>query len=835
MPWSAYFWVRSAGFPFDWIGDMGVLVDSPLLARHEALETRLANVQQQLRGAVQQQAPEAAAKLERRFNERLPVSAADMPQAVRAQAAAWFDERTAVLAEAAASRAQLAQSFEAELLRQRQHLLRHLADAWVREAVFLSNPDSLQRLDALQAHGLRPLDSRSRQRLRLGWNYLQRLCAKNDTSSFFGPIAWGRFGGPAQPALQVTQAGPWLRSRKTVFEHWLVLRLARGIAADPALRAALPVRLSPGCDLAGSLLRVPLGRRRELDPLARAVCELACRPEGQRLSRDALVAHVAARGFPSERVASVLDFLLDKKVLLADLVVPPGGASGLSHLAALLSDLSAPVAAKAPWLALFDALQVQRSRFAQGGLAPRMEALRQMQCLLADAGVDLSRTKGQMYVGRLPVYEDCGRNLQVGLGGHVVHDLQVQTQPVMALYGWLAGAVAARLHDHYLACWTRLGGRPGPEPAGAVDFLQFLHGVQAAGAMEPVVAELRAVLRASWLRLAAGRAQADELQLGATDLEHLLADLNRQEPRAGTFPGLARRVHSPDFMLAAVDEAAVAAGNYHLVVGEVHPGVHTLSQPVAQPFCPDADGVRAEVEQLLAPGALVMADSAETYQRSHIDWLDVPSLSQVILPGSAGRVPPQRCLPVGRGEVLLRQGVLTYVDRASQAEQDLLTLMPSELHRACFALAADLIGQCLPARITVGRVILKRRTWDMAPGSLPEPGQPGEDLDSHLRWRQWARSLGMPRFVFVKVTGEPKPIYVDFHNPFALDLLAHLARGGAAMRVSEMRPHPGELWLRDERGRYCCEFRTSCVLEPPAHEALQAVPAAHPELQATTA
>ena len=833
MVWSAYFWVRSAGFPFDWLGDLGVLTGSPLLARHEALETRLAGVQQHLRETVLQLAPEAVAKLERRFNERLPVSAADMPQAVRAQAAAGFDERTALLAEAAASRAQLAQAFEAELLHQRQHLLRHLADAWVREAVFLSNPESLQRLDALQAHGARPLDSRSRQRLRLGWNYLQRLCAKNDTSSFFGPIAWGRFGGPAQPALQVTQAGPWLGSRKTVFEHWLVLRLARGIAADPALRDALPVRMSPGCDLAGSLLRVPLGRRRELDPLARAVCELACRPEGQRLSRDALVAYLAARGFPPDRALAVLEFLLDKKVLLAELVVPPGSATGLAQLAALLADLPAPLAAKAPWLGLFDALQVQRSRFAQGGLALRMDALQEMQRLLAEAGVDRSRTKGQMYVGRLPVYEDCGRNLQVGLGGSVVHDLQVQAQPVMALYGWLAGAVAARLHDHYLACWTGLGGWPGPEPAGAVDFLQFLHGVQAAGAMETVVAELRAVLQAGWLRLAAGREQAEELRLGAADLEHLLADLGRQEPRAGTFPGLARRVHSPDFMLAAADEAAVEAGNYHLVVGEVHPGVHTLSQPVAQPFCPDAEGVRAEVEQLLAPRTLVVADSAETYQRSHIDWLDVPSLCQVILPGSAGRVPPERCLPAGRGEVLLRQGVLTYVDRASRAEQDLLTLMPSELHRACFALAADLIGQCVPARITIGRVILKRRTWDVVPGSLPEPGQPGEDLDSHLRWRQWARSLHMPRFVFVKVAGEPKPIYVDFHNPFALDLLAHLARGGAAMRVSEMRPHPGELWLRDERGRYCCEFRTSCVLEPRARDAPQAAPAAHPELQAT--
>ena len=31
------------------------------------------------------------------------------------------------------------------------------------------------------------------------------------------------------------------------------------------------------------------------------------------------------------------------------------------------------------------------------------------------------------------------------------------------------------------------------------------------------------------------------------------------------------------------------------------------------------------------------------------------------------------------------------------------------------------------------------------------------------------------------------------------------------MRFSEMRPAPDELWLVDDRGRYCAEFRTSYV------------------------
>src|SRR6218665_4079513 len=38
-----------------------------------------------------------------------------------------------------------------------------------------------------------------------------------------------------------------------------------------------------------------------------------------------------------------------------------------------------------------------------------------------------------------------------------------------------------------------------------------------------------------------------------------------------------------------------------------------------------------------------------------------------------------------------------------------------------------------------------------------------------------------------------------------------LANKKEPMRFSEMRPAPDELWLMDDRGRYCAEFRTSCA------------------------
>ncbi|SDD33958.1 hypothetical protein [Paraburkholderia lycopersici] len=142
--------------------------------------------------------------------------------------------------------------------------------------------------------------------------------------------------------------------------------------------------------------------------------------------------------------------------------------------------------------------------------------------------------------------------------------------------------------------------------------------------------------------------------------------------------------------------------------------------------------------------------------------------------------------------------------------------MPTELHRLGFALAGELIGQSEPRRLTFGRVLLKRRMWRID-GGFPEAADDSfENAGHYLAWRGWGAASGLPRYVFVKCASEPKPIYVDFYNPFAIDLLAKWARKREPLLFSEMQPAPGDLWLADENGRYCCEFRTShvCLADP---------------------
>ncbi|HZI06833.1 MAG TPA: lantibiotic dehydratase, partial [Archangium sp.] len=74
-------------------------------------------------------------------------------------------------------------------------------------------------------------------------SYLQRVCAKNETMSFFGPINYGRVEPGAPTGVTVRWSGPEvLVGRNTFAASWLVLGLVRAIAADPEVAPWLVLR-----------------------------------------------------------------------------------------------------------------------------------------------------------------------------------------------------------------------------------------------------------------------------------------------------------------------------------------------------------------------------------------------------------------------------------------------------------------------------------------------------------------------------------------------------------------------------------------------------------------
>lgn len=69
----------------------------------------------------------------------------------------------------------------------------------------------------------------------------------------------------------------------------------------------------------------------------------------------------------------------------------------------------------------------------------------------------------------------------------------------------------------------------------------------------------------------------------------------------------------------------------------------------------------------------------------------------------------------------------------------------------------------------------------------------------------------LPRFCYVKGGDDPKPLLVDFFDPVSAELLVWMARGDAALTLSEMLPGSDGLWLHGPGGRYTSEVRTVFV------------------------
>jgi hypothetical protein len=805
MESSQYFWLRSTGFPIHHLTDLGRFAELPLCRAFEQNFRSMQALKATLLEEANSHSPQACRKLIRKLNDDQDLQPSDLPQTLREPLSEALQRWNGLL-ERAAAREDTDHEYSTYLESARQGLIDFLDDEAVAEALFISNPSALTRIRELirDRHGRN--DTRKKQKLRLGWSYAQRFCAKNDTSSFFGPLAWGRFDTRQMDNVLLTQDDTaWIKDRHTLFENWVVQRLVEQINQQCPDTDRMPLQLNTGCYLQEQTLFMPIGKSQRLSPQTAQVLHYISEQQVQEPTFAEMLSV-----FSEVEVSilhELLEHLVSKRVVRRGWQMSPRERNPILQLQRYLANARVSGEFSQVWRARLEALEGLRHDYAHGDLLRRTECLEGLNQLLGEAGVDLSRETGAMYVGRYPVYEDCSRNMDISLGQAMLSHVNEELAPLMRINQWLIKAIAHQLNNAFTDIWKQ---RQAASPGKPVDFLDLLNTLAPLlPALEAqIILNLDQRLETAWTQLLQDFPEHPEVHLCNADIERLITLLNADMDVTG-FEVFGSDYHSPDIMISSASMKAFNHGDYEIIVGEVHPAVHTLSQPVAAPFGPFNTQINQQVEAIFQQPRLILADSPTSYQRSHIDWPLQSSYLQLVLPSGGGCVAANQRFAAGRAQVLRVNDRLQVIDALGQFNEDLLCVFSTPMHRLGFALAGSTVTKHEHRRVWFGRTLYKRASWLFTRDDMPTPKGSVDELEHTLQWRAWAADHGLPRYAFVKIDTEPKPLFVDFDNPLSLDGITNALKNAVHVKFSEMRPCPDELWLEEERGRFCCEIRTT--------------------------
>ncbi|MEV7978474.1 lantibiotic dehydratase [Streptomyces sp. NPDC086519] len=664
--------------------------------------------------------------------------------------------------------------------------LRKLLDAPVLDALLQLAPsfyDGVLRWLAAEATG----SGRDRSMERRLCLYLQRLAAKNETTSFFGPLVHGRVDPGVHGVHFAAETRSGVVETRPFLAFWAVCELARRMAADPLVRPAIPVTRVPVSRCDAELLTLGDGRRVRLDGRQ---SELLAAVDGRRSARELS----ECTGQSPQSVAQTLARLERLGVVRT---WPEPASTAVQPFEQLLADAHR-FAAHTDWPVRLAALWNGVQRFAEASDHERRRAeLEAVETHFSElTGAPARRAGGRMYADRLIVYLESRGDLgPVRMGTDMAAAIEAGLAPVLDI-GARLGELLHQAHQELAASVLRAAGtRRMPYDEFVLRIRQAVDDGALRERLAPV-GELTAALTA----LVAGRVRDRACELDPADLQGL------------GVPGARPFFAGPDLLIRQGGDGP------RFVLGEVHPYVFAWGSQGL--FCDDPDGLQADFRADLSPWGGEACLATVMRRRRH------KGLVTEAFPGRFVEVTAIATRSAERSVAITDLVVETLQDRVVlrdtrgelvlyAGEDDHPHLMPfAPPGTARFPLVR--FGDFAP-RITVGEVVAQRAAWWLEPEELTGSGAQGRssgDAGSFGAAQRARVRFGLPRWIYAHVPGEPKPLCVDLDSPLAVAALASVVSGGKPgepVTVQEMLPEPGALWLRRGGRPVTSELRLAMI------------------------
>lgn len=748
---SEVFVVRHAGFPFDLIESLGF---SDLL---QDIFEQTCEAEDQLVQLIQGERD--------RQRVRAELVRGQEPRAPKQPGDGW-DEALEAWRE---TRQRLVTRYQIEYKKLQEHLHVIAASASFQEAVFLSNPSFYENmLRSFLSQGELANTSEKRRVERQIYKYLQRFCAKNETTSFFGPIAYGEIAG-SEDSFSIAYRTP--TQRRTMISYWALRELNRALCRETSLRLFIPLWRSPLFHFNGTSISAPEQEAvMDISPLASRLLTL--------LDQRSLSLIEASRilGVQTVDVLRAAAPLLRCGALVMEIPLPRDGSDGLKKLLTYVQTIPRGEVQQI-WFERLQMLNDLRTRFEQAPLEERRQLLPRMEDLFTEwTGKPARRKAGQMYADRLILNEEASSPFSLQIGRHLAENIARRLSPALDL----SAAYGARVQDEYRRQMLAVLSEHG----GVLTFLDY-----------------------------ASRARSDSgLHSGFSPFPELLLQPERVEEVSVPadivdFPSEGGRYTLPDICLAAPSAEALAHGQGDIILSRVHH--HLMIWGWLAVFYPDRQRFEAASTFWLRnePTAAGLVSLEVERRNKGFYSFPGPSLTLTALPGEQAREtiqPGQLTVYAHPSGPRLRDAegkdLCLYLPLADFTAYPPFAALahPLVLHAPIASSAAE------TPRIHVGSVVYQRRRWRVDLSNIKRL----HGLDLALEVWRLKRLHGWPRFLFARSPVERKPWLFDVASPFAHELTKNMLHNDSMATLEEMLPQPDQLWLQDEQGqRYTSELR----------------------------
>ncbi|MFD4633374.1 lantibiotic dehydratase [Streptomyces sp. NPDC058284] len=713
----------------------------------------------------------------------------------------------------------------AALARGRESVVRLFRDPALQQVLLLSNDARFEEFTDWIDSGGGGSDGHVKRMTDLLAMYLQRVTTKNETHSHFGPLAVARVA-PGTPGISWS-TGP-LR-RVAFLSHWAGEALAEAFSGRPELFETVRPRRLPLAFGQGPRIRLYAFETRTGMPDDWRFVEVTAetfdddqswlweRCDGERTVAQLRAAWPRRGSTPPRRTFDeVLRELVSKGWLTARWEIPVGTADPLRTLDGHLEghlEKEAGERAVVRWFA--DTLR----QFADGPAVDRAALLGRLKKTFEETtGTAANRSQGLHYADRSVLYEEAYSPVRDMALGQDIENVVSRELSVVYDLTLLAPRLRVRREQEILHDWMKARFGQG-NPVALQHFYAgfFEDKPQLALKCEEVDRDIAALDHEITAVLLAG---------ATGDQHETVVDRGQLEQLLSRHPATPPALCNPDVMLAARDADALAGGDFLAVVGDCHAVrealTHSSFAPLLQAEAPDLlDEVYARYQSLLDKDEVLVDLS-----RSHPDKtaaqlaypcpdLEVHGLSPksrdaVLQPHQLYVVATAERLELRARGVEGRLKLLAPLAGGPSIRQD--PLSPFAFPRHFGGVGIRSAGHDHLPRIRCGRVVLHRERWRIpanalrgwSPGTRPAKGDAAEFAAA----RRLRRDLDLPRHGFLKIPGEPKPVYVDWESPLIVRQVFRLARrSDSPLEFSEMLPSPEQLWLEIDGERHTSELR----------------------------